>query len=572
MVAAGLPAGFQTNLGGINGDGTGDGSNSGLPAATPNGSLVKVQHPAVLQLANNAGSGDPWVWQTQERFDLYTNNARGQETTHTDPEGNVTVTVRYPWSDPEGNGQFAALPQPGVAPKPTLNSQYGNVKEVHEDVNPADVMDLAGPDADMLAFTGNIIPRTNAPGVYKDLVTRYDGGGAGAAGCPSCAYDPLGNALAKTDPNGNTNTYQRNEMGEEYGATGPAPYNIQIQYYFDANRNSFRDDVRDLQPAFLSGDATDAAYAQLALTGNGQTSANLQFVPGPGGSLRPGWFSNLRTYDLLDEEITEDIDATGATVPNLLTTRNYDSNQNLTRITKPNGNIVEYDYDERNLRIAIRDGFDPAKNFPGAVTIFINDPNGIMVGTVGPMQRGTAANSLTVTIADAFNSGANLTQTGDYIAENGIDGFDRTKTVTNAVGGVTTNTFDPVGNGIAAVVEGTAGGATPTDRLGGANVVLQSGAGNFDEASRQYEIITNVLLNTLLGNAVPSGRTITHTGGGLETNSPTNGHTAVANLTAGETSYTLQRTVFDRAGRTTAVGSDNGAIATTQYDGRSRHS
>ena len=43
----------------------------------------------------------------------------GQKTTHTDAEGNVSVTVRYPYNDPEGAAQY---------PVPTLsNKQYGFV-------------------------------------------------------------------------------------------------------------------------------------------------------------------------------------------------------------------------------------------------------------------------------------------------------------------------------------------------------------------------------------------------------------------------------------------------------------
>ena len=39
------------------------------------------------------------------------------------------------------------------------NKQYGFMKEVHVDADPAAVMTLLGPDADMVAFTGNKISR-----------------------------------------------------------------------------------------------------------------------------------------------------------------------------------------------------------------------------------------------------------------------------------------------------------------------------------------------------------------------------------------------------------------------------
>ena len=69
---------------------------------------------------------------------------------------------------------------------------------------------------------------------------------------------------------------------------------------------------------------------------------------------------------------------------------------------------------------------------------------------------------------------------------------------------------------------------------------------------------------------IPSGRTVTHTGGGLAANSTTNSNTGTVTLTTGGTSYTLTRTVFDRAGRSIASATDNAAVATTAYDGANR--
>ena len=94
--------------------------------------------------------------------------------------------------------------------------------------------------------------------------------------------------------------------------------------------------------------------------------------PGPGGSVRPGWFTNLFTFDLLDDLIEQDIDATGSTPANLLTTYLYDPNQNRIQVTKPEGNIVEYDYDERNLPIATRVG--KVRHNPCAVRLFAVRP------------------------------------------------------------------------------------------------------------------------------------------------------------------------------------------------------
>ncbi len=564
MIAGGLPSGFQTNLGDINGDGTGDGNSSGLFPAAMLGSVVEVQHPSVYQLVPSTGS-TPWVWQTQVIMELYTNNYAGQTTTYTDPEGNLTVYVRYPENDPEGNGQYASTF--------LSNKQYGRLREVHVDADPSQVMDLVGEDGDLTSFSGSMIARVNTPGQYLDLVTRYEGG-TGSAGCPTCAYDPLGNPLAVTDPNGNASSYLRTEMGEEYQRTGPAPYFFQTQLYYDSNRNTTRVDTQDQQVAYESLDPNDPDFAQFTASGNGSSAANIPMQNGPGGTIRPGWFTNLYTFDILDDRIQDDIDATGSNPASLVTSYSFDANQNTIQITKPNGNIVQFDYDERDLKIAQRIGY-VAGSDPGSVSVSVFDANGDLLNVIGPAQRGTGNNSLSVTISNAFNSGSSLTQTGDWLLANTFDGFNRNVSATDSIGGVTSNIFDPTGQNIQRQITGTPNGPTPTDRNGNNNVPLELLQTRCDEAGRAYESQQSVFLNTGLAsgvptNNIPSGRTVTHTGGGLAANSTTNSNTSTVTLTTGGSNYVLTRTVFDRSNRSTASAMDNAAVSTTAYDGANR--
>jgi RHS repeat-associated protein len=507
----------------------------------------------------NEGAG-AWLWSEQSRTELFTSNLLGQDTTHTDAEGNVTVYVRYPQNDPEGAAQYLV---------PSLsNKQYGFTKEVHVDADPATVMTLLGPDADMVAFIGNIIPRTNTPGVYQDLVTSYKPSGTGGSGCPSCAYDPLGNPLSVTDPRNHTTTYDRNELGEAYRTTSPAPYNYQVEMSYDANRNVIQVDTQDVIVQYTTNDPGDPAYAKFVPSGQGAT-ANLPTMPGPGGSVRPGWFSNLFSFDLLDNRIEEDIDATGSSPASLVTTRFYDFNQNLVKIVKPLTNTIEYDYDERNLNIATRVG-GPG----GSVTIMAYDGNKNLTDVIGPAIRGTPAQTLSAVIGDAFGGSTAVSFSGDWVKENCYDGFDRLIHSIDAVGGMVLNTFDPGGRTIATQTLGCAGGPTPADRSGSANVRLASSEARFDEAGRQYESQQDVFLDAAYytGGAagLPSGRTVTHTGGGLASNSTLNNHTDTVTLTARGTSYVLSRTVFDRADRTIATAADNGAITTISLDGAGR--
>jgi YD repeat-containing protein len=147
---------------------------------------------------------------------------------------------------------------------------------------------------------------------------------------------------------------------EFYRTISPAPYHYKIETYYDANRNVVRQDTEDQQVAYESGDPTDPFYAQFMPGGNGMSGLGVAQVPtrpGPGGTLRPGWFSNLYTFDLLDNKTSQDIDATGSDPASLVTTFQYDANQNLVRLIKPAGNLVEQDYDERDLRIAQRVGY-----------------------------------------------------------------------------------------------------------------------------------------------------------------------------------------------------------------------
>ena len=95
------------------------------------------------------------------------------------------------------------------------------MKEIHVDADPDDVLSLVGSDGDLVDFvpaqSGDHSAAGHRTGVYLDLVTRYEGGsGAGGSGCASCAYDPMGNPLAVTDPRGFTTRYDRNELGEVY--------------------------------------------------------------------------------------------------------------------------------------------------------------------------------------------------------------------------------------------------------------------------------------------------------------------------------------------------------------------
>ena len=547
----GIPAGFEMNLGDINGSGTGDGNSSGLGAAGILGNVIKVGHPSVRLVDGSS----------QQRVELFTVNDRGQNTTHTDAEGNITIYVRYPENDPEGDGRYVAE---GLSTR-----QYGRIREIHADADPDDIMTLIGADGDLADFVTTVAPRnsrTNTVGEYQDLVTKYES----ANGCSTCSYDALGNVLTETDARGFTTIHDRNEIGKVYRTTSPAPYDYRKEIHYDANGNVTREDIEDIVVDYSSDDPTNALYAKFTPSMN--TALGVAHVPtkaGKGGTVRPGWFTNLYEYDILNNKIEEDIDATGSQPANLVTSYEYDRNSQLVKITKPEGNIVEFDYDERGLQIAQRVGYDDAEGVDGLVTVSVYNDNGNLLNQVGTGDRdGSSLNNLTVTIEDAFGSGDELTHAGEMLVENAYDGFDRVISSKDAVGNVVEYTHAPDGRVIEILQKGPIGGATPSDLNGTNNVDLAKSYVRFDEAGRQYEMQRDVFVAT--GVTLPSSRAVTHTGGGLLVNSTADTHTGQVTLSSGGSSYILGRSEYDRADRLVKQVADNTGEATYEYDGADR--
>ncbi|HEX8912541.1 MAG TPA: hypothetical protein VF796_09290, partial [Humisphaera sp.] len=539
MAGAGLP-GFTAALGDANGDGA-------PPAGVRlQGSMIKTVLPSVT-LAGGA---------VQAREEIYTTNARGQITTRTDPEGNVHVVVRHPYGSPDG-----VTATPGVPPD-LAAKQYGFVKATHVDADPAAVMGLVGPTGDLAAFT-RIIQRDPVvqpnTGQFLNLTTAFP------------TYDALSNPLRVVDPRGNQFDTDRREDGTPWRQTAPAPYATKHDVLYDANGNVTAELVDDLQ---VDADAS----GHFTPTGGG-TTANFPVRAGPGSAAVPGRFLSQYAYDALDNLKSSTVDARGSSPALLVTAYEYDKNQNVVMVTSAAGKVTKVDYDERDLPIAVMQG----SGDEAAVRVMTYDVNGNLENRVSPMNFGGSGTALTVTVRGAFElpsgsavpAGTSTNYTGDWEQQVKYDGFDRAILVEDAVGGTLRQAYDPVGNLVEILQRGAAGGATPTTRPPmppdpALSVDLARAVHRFDEASRRYEEQADVFLNTTMGHAVPSGRTVVHKPGGLLPNTPGGHDLPAVTLTSGGRTSVLTRSVYDRLGRVVGSIADNAAAGTLQYDGAGR--
>ena len=132
---------------------------------------------------------------------------------------------------------------------------------------------------------------------------------------------------------------------------------------------------------------------------------------------------------------------------------------------------------------------------------------------------------------------------------------------TDAVGNETDLLLDPGGRIVQTEQQGPVNGP-------GANTLLARGISRFDEGGREYETQRDVFI--ALGANPASSRAVTHTGGGLATNSTANDHTGQVTLTSGGQSYVLARTIFDRADRVFKILADNTGESAMTYDGANR--
>jgi RHS repeat-associated protein len=357
-------------------------------------------------------------------------DADGNVTSMTDPLGNVTEYV-YDGADRETEQIDAQIYDSLAASKvnPTTVMVYdndGNVVSVEDpngnyttyaydaasretselDPNPTDGSSSGGPlttysydaAANLSSATDPLNQTTSfdydALGRQTEVIqpTIYDTLTAGYVNPTTVtAYDGDSNVLSTTDPNGNTTSYEYDDLSDMIQVTQPSPDGIAAQPVTYFAYDDLGDELSMTDPM-----SRETTYEYNAL---GQQV--LETDPSPGvGQTSP---ATTTTYDALGNVITQ-ADALGDT-----TTNAYDGFGQLSSQTDPDGNVTSFSYDADNNQLSETDA-------DGNTTAYAYDALNRLSSQseiVALYLSGGTPVTTTATTAYGYDADGNLTQTTD---------------------------------------------------------------------------------------------------------------------------------------------------------------
>jgi YD repeat-containing protein len=397
-------AGTPFALGDVNGDGT---------TLQAQGNPVKISDsgvhldPASSQAAINGGTLQ--VIETRLEW-----NSHGQMTTLTDAEQNRHTFTYYAETDPEGNGVLMPPPLDGR----TLDALSGGMQKTAV-VDSVPTLPSPGRDNGINPGPQQIQYDMKYDG-FGNLATLVDGRGVATRYVQNALgeLNERHRAAATADASGPDGT-----LATGRGETGLSAFGFVDRYTYDADGNLVLAEVED----------------------RGATRGLGPFL------------GNALSYDILGDLVQSDRQVTAASS---LTTRwRYDANQNLTRVTEPDGNSHDRAWDERDLRLSLTRG---------------------AAGSLGGMPS---------TRRYDYDGDGNLTRLTD--GRNGLtdyqyDGHDRLARTIEQVGGTRDLFYDPASDVVRVLSRGAPGGATPPDRSGSGNVDLADARWLYDEAARRF--------------------------------------------------------------------------------------
>ncbi len=357
---------------------------------------------------------------TMRQYNLF-----GQLTRTISPEGNVTTYEYFPETDPDGDGHDTPEPRDGR----TLAADTGGyLRETIVD-DDRDYSDQDGFLSDA-AFSNN---NTN-PDV-TDISMSY-------------TYDDVGNVVTSTDGRGIRSDYFVNELDQTVQIIRAAD----ISAAADADPpDPLIDDP--IGPLTAFGYITNTFYD----FNNNVTS---RAVEDRGDTSNTGGFVESATkYDILDNSIetTEEVD-----VDTTLATRyRYDANENQVFVIHPEGNAVSSVYDERDLMFQQTSGADER---PEEGLFAAGDPTEFDRPGGASTEPSTTTynydkNQNIIEYVDADDTDGDPSNNSDIAGVGDVsrytyDGFDRTRTVTDALGNSATYFYDPAGNVVRTISNG----------------------------------------------------------------------------------------------------------------------
>ena len=425
---------------------------------------------------------------------MYQYNTFGQMTKTISPEGNVSTYTYFPENDADGD----TLTTPAPADGRTLSATTGGyLKETLTDTTRSYVQQTTG-----TSLTGAFSNNNTNPAV-TDIKASY-------------TYDDVGVPTTMTNGRGIRTDFFVSELGEVVQTTlaadisGAASVNPSDPLYNHA-------DTQQKLTAFAYKSRVIRDYNGNVVLSQTEDRGNSSSVDGSGlGTLptqatgtTPGlsnadssggdaYVDSLSLYDRLDNRIETrtEVDNTRS----LNTRYRYDGNQHRVLVIHPEGNADSTIYDERELVLQETRG---ASSRPSAGKYASGDPTTFD----RPGGSGTTPSTTTynydknqnlvemVDAADTDGNSANnstIAGAGDVVAKYTYDGYDRQKTVTDALGNKATYVYDPDSNVIRVIQDGDA-----VDDLVGSseNKTLSVAETIHDELARAY-VVHRVLFQT----------------------------------------------------------------------------
>lgn len=318
--------------------------------------------------------------------------------TATDPKGNVTTNNYNP-----ANGDLLSIQYPNVTSPAPQNITKSFTYNLYGQV----LIKTSGEgNKTEYQYTGyGYLYRTIIDPDVLHLTTEY-------------TYDSVGNISTTKDPKGNITTYNVNALNQVVKATGPSPVSEQKLYYYDANNNQIKTEIQN------------------------KDKDNVLDPVNP-------WLTDTFVYNILNKQTskTEEVGLTKT----VSTQYEYDSNDNLKRITQPAGNRSLTSYDERDLVYQTTRGEGTAE--------------------VSTTTKNYDGNENLKTLVD----GRGKTTTYNY------DDFDRLTELVDALGNKQIQAYDKSSNIIQSKAYGPLNESTP------GNIRLSQTDFLYDEINRLYQ-------------------------------------------------------------------------------------